>query len=137
MKRLLIIGALAAASAFTFAAASNATPGTNSGSCTLPAPHGGPGELDGTPLEGQPVVGDFYGQGDPSDGNLGIGTPPTNYLEWYSNTSGGSVSGRNGADIATAPGGPSIPKSGANGSVAYGASPSACVGVAGKGGVHS
>jgi hypothetical protein len=130
LKRLLIIGALAAASAFTFAMSAQAA-GPNSGSCTT-TKNGGATLAPVAPPAGVPNV---YGQqtgttsGDAGfDGSGG-------YLEAGGSTSGGYVSGANNGPVTAGPA--SAPASGLNGNLTISSTPGLCVGVAGKGGVNS
>jgi len=130
LKRLLIIGGLAAALSIPFAAAAQAAPGPNSGTC--PTTHtGGASVLPVADPSGGQAPNVYGTQTGTTGGQAGV-DGNGGFLEAGGDAaSGGYVSGSQDGSVQ------GLPASGLNGTVTVSQSPSVCVGVAGQGGVNS
>jgi hypothetical protein len=129
VRSIIAGGTMAGALFFGSAFAANAA-GPNSGSCTN-TKAGGPSLDAPVAAAGGP---NLYGQQTgTTSGDAGI-DGGAGYLEVGGSASGAYVSGNNSGPAAAGP--VSAPASGLNGTTKVGSSPSACVGVAGKGGVQ-
>lgn len=128
VRSMIAVGAMAGGLLFGSAFAAQAA-GPNSGSCTNTRNNGPTLTPVATPAGVPRVYGQQTGT---TAGDAGI-DGGAGYLEAGGSTSGGYVSGAQNGPASAGPA--SVPASGLNGTIGIDSSPTACVGVAGKGGV--
>ena len=128
VRSMITVGALSGGLFFGSAFAAHAGVGTNTGSCTNTKQGGTTAWPVADPTGYRPNIYTNGSAGPPPSGDVGV-DGSGGYIEAGGSASGGYVSGNNSGPIGPAP------ASGLNGTIGVDSTPSACIGVAGKGGV--